>query len=138
VSATNELEKRVQTIGWQTTLLDVWCAEQEQNGRDVQFVRARVNEMRAIEEALMSSPMASPLAGAEQDTAQKAPDLAAIDEAMSRRPAPDGGLARDKSVRTELAMRVLLSHGRTDGIWDAHFAVEMADALIAQLEARRG
>jgi hypothetical protein len=38
------------TVSWQTTLLDVWCAQEEQNGRDVDFAREIVRNLRAIDE----------------------------------------------------------------------------------------
>jgi hypothetical protein len=93
----------------------------------------------------MSSPLSSPLGGAEQDTTQKAPDLAAIDRAIDHKPAPSGGVARDKSVRTETAQMVMVELMRrlsTVNGMDMRFvaadAVKTADALIAALEARHG
>jgi hypothetical protein len=86
----------------------------------------------------MSSPMPSPLAGAEQDTAQKAPDLAAIDRAIDHKPAPSGGVYRDASVRTELAMRLFIRDLRVGDECDrvAREAVVAADAFITALEAK--
>jgi hypothetical protein len=92
----------------------------------------------------MSPTTPASLAGKPQGCADEAPDLAAIDRAIDHKPAPPGGVARDKSVRTETAQMVMVELMRrlsTVNGMDMRFvaadAVKTADALIAALEAKR-
>jgi hypothetical protein len=93
----------------------------------------------------MSPTTPASLAGKPQGGADESPDLAAIDRAIDHKPAPSGGVARDKSVRTETAQMVMVELMRrlsTVNGMDMRFvaadAVKTADALIAALEARHG